>query len=407
MSARGSEPVEKAKDPANKGLLGPLWLIGLLVSLGIFLVLNFVLYRSSTMGGIGLRYLILPVIVSVLLFLAGGNFVKYLYRLESLQEGFSYLMSAAFGIGYARLGVSEGKPHIDRPGKINPITRIGGPGYLMVQPGNVVLLEDYAGSIRILGAGQHLISRTETVKEMLTLEEQKAQVEKMGATTRDGIEVVARDVQYRYRLDRGLAPKSSAGYIAENPFPYSEDAVIQMVYNRTLTANGISGWHFGVNQVVDTIITDYIRQHLFDHLTAPGAQGGDPRGEIYKQFYSEGGIKRFKEKGAELLWIDIGHFDIPEKQVAEQRLSTWQARWAGNANVVRAYGESHRLAFQEMGRAEAQAEMLMSIVHGLEDVGAQNDSRQNTRAIYLARIAQLLDAMGRQALPSGEAPARE
>jgi hypothetical protein len=49
----------------------------------------------------------------------------------------------------------------------------------------------------------------------------------------------------------------------------------------------------------------------------------------------------------------------------------------------------------------------MSIVHGLEDVAARGEPRQNIRALYLARIAQLLDAMGRQqALPPGE-PAKE
>jgi len=219
MRKQGSEAVEKANAPRKRGLLGPLWLIGLLVSLGIFLALNFVLYRSSTMGGLGLRYFILPVIVSLLLFVAGVSFVWYLYRLEGLGHGFSYLLASAVGIGYASLGVSEGKAQIEKPGMINPIIRIGGPGYLIVHPGSVVLLEDYAGSIRVLGAGQHFIGPTETIKEMLTLEEQKALVEKMSATTRDGIEVVARDVQYRYRLDRGLAPKSSAGYMADNPFP--------------------------------------------------------------------------------------------------------------------------------------------------------------------------------------------
>ncbi len=407
MRAPNSQPAGKASTSGRPRLLGPLWLVGLLVSLSVFLILDFMLYRTSTMGGWGIRYLVIPLLIPVFLFVAGGRYTQYLYRLESWQDGFNYLMAAAFGVGYASLSVSEGKPVVDQPGKVNPILRIGGPGYLLVQPGNVVLLEDYSGDLRVLGAGMHFIYQAETIKEMLVLEEQKALVEKMAATTRDGIEVVARDVQYRYRLDRGLGGEDSAGYFSDNPFPYSEDAVLQMTYNRNVTVNGVATWHFGVNQVVDTVITDYIRQSLIDHLTAPSAQGSDPRGEIYKQFYSEAGARRFKEKGAELLWIDIGHFDIPDKQVAEQRLSTWQARWAGNAGVVRAYGESHRLAFQEMGRAEAQAEMLMSIVHGLEDVGAQSDVRQNTRAIYLARIAQLLDAMGRQALPPGETTAKE
>lgn len=94
---------------------------------------------------------------------------------------------------------------------------------------------------------------------------------------------------------------------------------------------------------------------------------------------------------------------LPEKQVAEQRVSTWQTRWAGNANLVRAYGEAQRLAYQELGRAEAQAELLMSIVHALEDMEKQGDSRQHLRKIVLARIAGLLDAMRAQvALPEGE-----
>jgi hypothetical protein len=136
-------------------------------------------------------------------------------------------------------------------------------------------------------------------------------------------------------------------------------------------------------------------------------QSEDPRGEIQRQFLSDAGRARFREKGAELLWIDIGHLETPEKQVVDQRVKTWQARWMGNANVVRAYGESQRLAYEEMGRAEAQAEMLMNIVYGLEDVASRSEPKKNIRALYLERIAQLLDAMGKQqALPPGE-PAKD
>ena len=182
--------------------------------------------------------------------------------------------------------------------------------------------------------------------------------------------------------------------------------MIQAVYNRTLDGSGLGEWHTGVNAVVESLIADYIRQNMVDHLTAPIIESEDPRGEILKQFFSDAGRARFLEKGVELLWIDIGHFETLEKEVAEQRVNTWQARWMGNATVVRAYGESQRLAYEEMGRAEAQAEMLMSIVHGLEDVAAKGEPQQNIRALYLARIAQLLDVMGRQqSLPPGEPPA--
>jgi hypothetical protein len=76
---------------------------------------------------------------------------------------------------------------------------------------------------------------------------------------------------------------------------------------------------------------------------------------------------------------------------------------------VRASGEAQRTASQELGRAEAQAEMLKNIVQSLETVGEPGESRQqNMRALYLARIAQLLDAMSTQPFyPEDNSPAKE
>jgi hypothetical protein len=80
------------------------------------------------------------------------------------------------------------------------IEAIGGPGYLYILPGNVVLVEGLDGQIRVLGAGRHFITCLERVKEVFSLEERYAQVEKIAAPSRDGLEVVARDIRYRYQL---------------------------------------------------------------------------------------------------------------------------------------------------------------------------------------------------------------
>jgi len=255
--------------------------------------------------------------------------------------------------------------------------------------------------LRVLGTGRHFITRLERVKEVFSLEDQYAQVDKIAATSRDGIEVVARDIRYRYRLDSGT--DSGLGRTPENPYPYLEQAVIQAVYNRVMEATGFGEWHTSVNAVVETLIADYIRQNLMDHLTGPVTEIEDPRGNMHNQFFSDAGRARFREKGVELLWIDIGHFETSEKEVGEQRVNTWQARWMGNATIMRAYAEAQRLANEEMGRAEAQAEMLTYIVNGLEGVAVVGEPLPNIRTLYLARIAQLLDAMGKQkSLPPGE-----
>jgi len=391
----------------SPGVMGILWLLVLLAATVVFTLLDIVLFPLSTLPGMSWRYWLIPPVILVLLLLVGARFTQLAYSLADLRSGWHYLMASLFSFNYPILVIADGKPQVDSLGEPNLIQSVGGPGYLHIHPGNVVLIEGLDNRIRVLGAGRHFITYLERVKEVLSLEERYAQVEKIAATSRDGLEVVARDIRYRYRLDSGKPGDSGLGRTPENPYPYTEQAVIQAVYNRTLDATGLGEWHTGVNTVVESLIADYIRQNLVDHLTAPIIESEDPRGRILKQFFSDTGRTRFREKGVELLWIDIGHFETLEKEVAEQRVNTWQARWMGNATIMRAYGESQSLAYEEMGRAEAQAEMLMSIVHGLEDVAAKGEPRQNIRALYLARIAQLLDVMGRQQSPPPGEPAPE
>jgi hypothetical protein len=387
----------------SPGVMGTLWLLVLLAATVVFSLLNVVLYPLSTLPGMAWRYWLIPPAILVFLLLVGSRFTHTAYFLPDLSSAWRYLMASLFSFDYPILVIVDGKPLVDSLGEPNLILAIGGPGYLHIHPGNVVLIEGLDGQMRVLGAGRHFITRLERVKEVISLEERYAQVEKIAATSRDGLEVVARDIRYRYRLDSGRPGDSGLGRTPEDPYPYSEQAVIQAVYNRTIDPSGLGEWHTGVNAVVERLIADYIRQNLVDHLTAPIIESEDPRGKIRKQFFSEQGRTRFREKGVELLWIDIGHFETLEKEVAEQRVNTWQARWLGNATIMRAYGESQRLAYEEMGRAEAQAEMLMSIIHGLEDVAAKGEPRQNIRTLYLARIAQLLEVMGKQqSLPPGE-----
>jgi hypothetical protein len=402
-----SDPVPSSRNGSSRqmtpGVMGMLWLMVILAATGVFSLLDVVLYPLSTLPGMSWRYWLMPPVLLAFLLWTGARFTQAAYSLPDLSTAWHYLMASLFSFDYPILVIADGKLLVDSLGEPNLIQSIGGPGYLHILPGNVVLLEGLDGQLRVLGAGRQFITRMERVKDVFSLEERYAQVEKIEATSRDGLEVVARDIRYRYRLDSGKRGDSGLGRTPENPYPYSEQAVIQAVYNRTLDASGPGDWHTGVNAVVESLIADYIRQNLVDHLTAPLIESEDPRGKIRKQFFSDTGRARFREKGAELLWIDIGHFETLEKEVAEQRVNTWQARWMGNATIMRAYSESQRVAYEEIGRAEAQAEMLMSIVHGLEDVAAKGESRQNIRALYLARIAQLLDAMAKQqALPPGE-----
>ncbi len=358
----------------------------------IWIVANFIFYRLAGMPGFGGRYLVLPLFVLCLVLYEGMRHIDVSFGLKSFVQSVKLFVPCLFGIGYRTLIISDGK--MQDGASENLIVKVGGPGYVKIQEGNVVVVESITGQVRILGPGRHFISRQQTIKECISLDERFRPIEKLTTRSKDGIEVLAQDIRYRYQIYSEASGKESTDQFEkvnqrpELPFRYYEDAILRMVYNRTQSSSGIGSWEDGVNSIVKSIITDFIRSHPVDYLTAPLTQGSDPRAEINAEFYSPAGRNRFRERGAELIWIDIGHFETPEKIVGEQRVSTWQARWMGNANIMRDYAEA-----QEFGRAEAQSDLVVNIIQSLKSVGAPGESRSLIRAQYLARISQIIEAM--------------
>lgn len=398
--------VKQPKPPSfnvtlDSRVLGLLLMVFLLFAWGLFEVYGWLLFKYSGLRGLGLRYLLAPVIVLVFALLAEARFVQDIFELKSLPLAFQYLAAMLFGFGYPRLFVAEGEKKLKK-GEVNLLDTIGGPGFITIQPGNLVLLESLDGSLKVLAAGRHFINRYESIKEIITLEERHGQIGQVSARSIDGIEVILADVHFRYRVYADPEASLAACRSLDNPFPYCDDAVLNMAYNRTFTAEGITSWHETVTSAIETAITDYIQSHTVDQLTAPGfvqADNLNPRGEIYRKLESQSTRERLKELGAELVWCEIGHFEIPDKQVSDQRLNVWQARWRGNADIVRSYSQAQRTAYEDLGRAEAQAEILMSVLHALDDIDLQGESRQRVRNVILMRTAQIIEAMSIQNPP--------
>lgn len=341
------------------------------------------------------RYFVAFLAAITIAFLVGGRYVQDIYELTSLQKGLRYVMTSVFGLlRYPRLVIAEGKMQI-RPDEVNTLKEIGGPGFVIIRPGNLVLFERLRSPAAVRSAGIHFISRFETIKDVVPLEEQDGVWPESVATTKDGIEVRVKDIRFRYRLYPGRRYGGFVSRTWEEPYPYSPQSVKNYAYNRTIDDNGvINTWFNSVKFVVDNAITDYINSHTIDELTAPGKTSADPRGKIKQSMNSKRARKNLKDLGAELLWCDIGHFEITDKRVSAQRLETWQMKWAGTAELVRAEGEARRLAYQERGRAEGQAELLQSIARSLDELGLdKSKARSRLRSIVLMRTAQILEAM--------------
>jgi hypothetical protein len=230
------------------------------------------------------------------------------------------------------------------------------------------------------------------IKEIIDLKDQHGYQEKISAVTKDGVVVNARDIHYIYRLWSGRRLGGEARRTPDNPYPYSLKAVRNLAYNRSVTGSGLTSWKDSVRIYFEGEIQAYIRKRQLDQVTSPRTAGADPRNEIHRLYETAEFRNRFRNIGAELLWYGIGHLDVENPLVNDQRVETWQAGWRGDAEVITAYSEALKKVYKEQGRAEAQAEILLAIIQALREANIQ-PGQQDMQKVFLVRVAQLLEAM--------------
>jgi len=360
----------------------------------------------------GFRHMIIPVSIFSGVLFASAYYVQDVYELPSLRLALRYIYASFTGTNLPRLTIADGEKQT-RKGEVNLIDTIGGPGYVNIKPGNVVLFESLRSPSSVRASKLHFISRFETIKEIVSLDDQHGFIEVLKAKTRDGIQLVVRDVHYRYRLRTGRRFGDHERRRAIKPYRYSIQAVKDMAYNRSVTTKGLSDWHTTVRLAVEGAITDYVKSHKFDQLTAPNYEDEDPRSEISKKMMGTDVRGRLRKSGAELLWFDVGHFDVIElvseevevkRTIEEQRIDTWSARWDGDAMIIKAAGEGRRMSYEEVGRAEGQAEILSSIIKALEESGFDaDDDPEKFRALVWMHVAQVLDRIAEEDQKQGNA----
>ena len=342
-----------------------------------------------------LRYWIMPIAALIGALLVAANYLRDIYELPKVKLGLQHLCASTFSIWLPVLKIRDGKKSL-KEGEINLLDVVGGPGYLSIADGSVALLERLSAASNVYGAGKHYMMQLETIRETAMLTDLHGFIEVLTSTTKDGIQVKIRDIHYRFRLRAGKQLGDYTKRTPANPYPYSIQAVRNMAYNRLVQASGLIPWTETVQSAVSSVITDYISRHQIDYLTAPRSSDIDSRDDLKKIFFSPVGRIRFQQLGAELLWVDIGHIEILDELISDQRIETWQAKWTGEVNVIRASGEARRLAYQDVGRAEEQANLLIAIVEAFKEENLTQTTTENMRNIFLIRTAQILDALSDQ-----------
>jgi hypothetical protein len=349
-------------------------------------ILEFFVLRLSTPT---LRYAALPLLAVILVFFAGASFVRDVFDLDSFGQGLRHMVSGMFALFYPKLLVDEGEIKLEN-GKTNLLHNLGGPGYVLIQPGNVAQMRHLRGLTNTAtNADQtYFLAHFETVELAVSLEDQVGYIPSSRFETQDGIQVVFKDIRFGYRI------KPAAGFVRSVVHPYSYDpaALEHYIFDRSKDENEYRSWKRNISFAIDGPIRQLVNENKVDFLMAPKLDQKEVRRKIREYCLQQQPLSNY---GAELLWIDIGGIEaeVFGEEINGQRVERWAVTWKGAAEITRAYGRATRRVFLEVARAQAQAAAITSIMDSLDTVNWQDDEVTNLRRILLSRTAQLLERL--------------
>lgn len=354
------------------------------------------------------RYSLPPAAGAIAALFLGARYLQDIYELPTFSSALKYIFASMFdgppyffpsGRLLPSLDISNGKAE-NSEGDMNLLQRIGGPGWLSIERGNVVLLEYLHSPAKVLGPGYHFIPRLQHVEEIFGLDDQHWEASPIIATTKDGIEVVVHDFRFGFRLLSPHHGHTSKKRTTVDPYPFSARSVWKLAYNRSVAGDGNRmDWGKWVQMRLDSVITDYINKESIDEIIAPTT--GYIREEVLEKISSAELRKGVMDMmGTEVTWLNIGRFDIHDERIGrgikDFRLKAWFAQWAGQASLIRAEGKAEQISQTEGGRIEKTTSMLRGIRHALSEVKIEGDVDENIWNIVLARTAQIIEAMTSQ-----------
>jgi len=342
-----------------------------------------------------------------------ARYVQDVFAIPAPRAAWHYLVALLFRVRQPRLNVEDGRFR-ELEEEFHLLRDVGGPGFLVIQQGNLVLLEGMDGRPRVCAAGPNYVAPFERVREIISLDDQIVPLSPVRATTRDGIIVEVREAEFAFRLRTGRGDSDLARREADSPYVFSLQAALRSYYNRSVGSGGVTPWQQVVARAVTSAITGYIQQNRLEDLIPPeeartvAAGESQPNAEYAPRFAREVITQRLnndatraqlEDVGAELVWVNMGQFPIVYDRVNARLIETWGAPWKGRAEINLAAGEAQRWALIESGRAEAQAELLQDILEIFNTAGAQEASREELETMILVRTTQILEALSQSGLP--------
>lgn len=354
-------------------------------------------------------FLIAPIAAVIVSTFLGAIFIQNIFEIR-FRDALYYTLVSVFRVMMPRVIIDHGRVYIRRFGRnievmpahsnrppsaaaddiinerYNTIMHIGGPGLMIVQPGNACVTNNLRGPAQVGLIRSVELLRFERIGYIAELDDQHGNAQNIEAITRDGIRIICPEVNFRYRI---LFERGQQRTI-DNPFPFQDIALQRMTYNLPVDDSGNRrDLPEQARTAVTTALRNFINRHTVDYLTAPRQGSRNVRAEIRSSILND--VRTFM-LGVQIIMIDVGHIQVADA-VTEIRYNEWAVNWIGEAQRQRAYAAGTQMGLEEQGRAQAQADMIGAIINGLKSANVATDDQNTVRNIFLTRTAMILDAM--------------
>jgi hypothetical protein len=316
--------------------------------------------------------------------LLAARFVQGLFGIERLGEARGIVHRSLFGL--FKFGpwvrVTEGKV---RDGAVDVLSRMGGPGHLIVYNNNAVLLQK-AGRFTGVHCREFVpLEPFEKLYEIVDLRIAR-RILPVNAMSKEGIPVTC-EADVSFQVDGGQQRPSEA-----EPYPAAREIVF---------AAATGTWICGANRLkrkrsmdwgdrmlfeAETILRAILAQYTLDRLIGLSPEYTQPREEIRAELERELKTKA-PALGSRILSVELG--DIRAKdEVTQQWIDAWTARWERWATERQAIGQARRVEQLESAKTRAQVMMLTTITEALRPLVEQEQTV--TSKLVLTRLFMVL-----------------
>ncbi|MGD9030951.1 MAG: SPFH domain-containing protein [Anaerolineae bacterium] len=249
--------------------------------------------------------------------------------------------------------------------------RARGPGFVLTGCGHAVAISDglnfkgvHAPGITFTGFGDDVVHTIDLRPQLRDLP--------VDATSRDGIRIRVHAFT-AFKIDAGRRQPEMGQHL-----PFNKGAAIKAVVQAQRVEHEGDGqtseevkqqfWDELPPLLAERILQDIISKRAFDDLYAPYQPLGAPPRRVLARELSSRLAAELEPLGIQLVASGIGDLEPADPQAYMKRVENWQAEWSRKVMVKEARGQAARLGILERARAEARAELILSLGSQLEEL---------------------------------------